>query len=57
MTTMTIGFIGLGRIGKALAQKSVKAGNRVILSKSKGSRLTYQLRCRAGPVGFCGHRS
>ena len=36
MTPMTIGFIGLGRIGKALAEKSVKAGNSVILSNRRG---------------------
>jgi predicted dinucleotide-binding enzyme len=33
---MTIGFIGLGHVGKALAAKSVQAGNRVILSNRSG---------------------
>jgi D-arabinose 1-dehydrogenase-like Zn-dependent alcohol dehydrogenase len=33
---MTIGFIGTGRIGKALAEKCVKAGYPVILSNRRG---------------------
>jgi predicted dinucleotide-binding enzyme len=33
---MTIGFIGLGHVGKALAAKGVQAGNRVILSNRSG---------------------
>lgn len=33
---MAIGFIGLGHVGKALAVKRVKAGNRVILSNRRG---------------------
>jgi predicted dinucleotide-binding enzyme len=33
---ITIGFIGTGRIAKALADKSVKAGYSVVLSNSRG---------------------
>jgi predicted dinucleotide-binding enzyme len=33
---MTIGFIGTGRIGRALAEKCVKAGYAVILSNRRG---------------------
>jgi predicted dinucleotide-binding enzyme len=33
---MTIGFIGLGHVGKALAEKSLQVGNHVILSNRRG---------------------
>jgi predicted dinucleotide-binding enzyme len=33
---MTIGFIGLGHVGKALAEKSVQVGNHFILSNQRG---------------------
>jgi len=36
MTLLTIGFIGLGHVGKALAAKSAQAGNRVLLSNRSG---------------------
>ena len=54
MTTMTIGFIGLGRIGKALAQKSVKAGNRVILSNRRGTGSLTSYVAELGPLASAG---
>jgi predicted dinucleotide-binding enzyme len=38
-TPMTIGFIGLGHVGKALAEKSVQVGNHVILSNRRVAEL------------------
>jgi predicted dinucleotide-binding enzyme len=35
-TPITIGFIGLGHVGKALAEKSVQVGNHFILSNQRG---------------------
>jgi len=54
MTTMSIGFIGLGRIGKALAQKSVKAGNRVILSNRRGPGSVTSYVAELGPLASAG---
>jgi predicted dinucleotide-binding enzyme len=36
MTPLTIGFIGLGHVGQALATKSVQAGNHVLLINRSG---------------------
>jgi predicted dinucleotide-binding enzyme len=53
-TNMTIGFIGLGRIGKALAEKSVRAGNRVILSNRRGPASLTAYVAELGPLAAAG---
>jgi predicted dinucleotide-binding enzyme len=54
MTPLTIGFIGLGHVGKALAAKSVQAGNRVILSNRSGSDSLPGYVAELGPVATAG---
>lgn len=54
MIPMTIGFIGLGRIGKALAEKSVKAGNSVILSNRRGPGSLTSYVAELGPLASAG---
>lgn len=54
MTSMTIGFIGLGRIGKALAEKSVQAGYRVILSNRRGPSSLTNYVAELGPLASAG---
>ncbi|MDF7814115.1 NADPH-dependent F420 reductase [Hymenobacter sp. YC55] len=51
---MTIGFIGLGRVGRALAVKSVQAGNRVILSNSRGPDSLTSYVAELGPLACAG---
>jgi predicted dinucleotide-binding enzyme len=51
---MTIGFIGLGRVGKALAEKSVRAGNRVILSNRSGAVSLTSYAAALGPLAAAG---
>jgi predicted dinucleotide-binding enzyme len=51
---MTIGFIGLGHVGKALAEKSVQVGNHVILSNRRvPSSLTGYV-AELGPLAAAG---
>jgi len=50
MSPLTIGFIGLGLIGKALAEKSVKAGYRVILSNRRGPGSLTDYVAELGPL-------
>jgi hypothetical protein len=47
---MTIGFIGTGRIGKALAEKCVKAGYPVIVSSRRGPGSLADYVSRLGPL-------
>lgn len=54
MTSRTIGFIGLGRIGKALAEKSVQAGNRVLLSNRRGPDSLTSYVAELGPLAAAG---
>jgi predicted dinucleotide-binding enzyme len=54
MTPMTIGFIGLGHVGKALAEKSVRAGNRVILSNRSGPGSLTSYVAALGPLAAAG---
>jgi predicted dinucleotide-binding enzyme len=51
---MTIGFIGLGHVGKALAAKSVQAGNRVILSNRRGPDSLASYVAELGPLAAAG---
>jgi predicted dinucleotide-binding enzyme len=54
MTPITIGFIGLGHVGKALAEKSVQAGNRVILSNRRGPGSLAGYVAELGPLASAG---
>lgn len=54
MTSITIGFIGLGHVGKALAAKSVQAGNRVILSNRRGPDSLTSYVAALGPLASAG---
>jgi predicted dinucleotide-binding enzyme len=54
MTPITIGFIGLGHVGKALAKKSVQAGNRVILSNRRGPGSLAGYVAELGPLASAG---
>jgi predicted dinucleotide-binding enzyme len=51
---MTIGFIGLGHVGKALAAKGVQAGNRVILSNRSGPGSLTDYVAALGPLASVG---
>ncbi|MBD0256597.1 MAG: NADPH-dependent F420 reductase [Cytophagales bacterium] len=50
MSKKTIGFIGAGRIGRALAEKFVKAGYRIILSNRQGPGSLTNYVHRLGPL-------
>ncbi|WP_324678199.1 NADPH-dependent F420 reductase [Hymenobacter sp. GOD-10R] len=54
MSPITIGFIGLGRVGKALAEKSMRAGNRVLLSNSRGPASLTSYVAELGPLASAG---
>lgn len=54
MTSITIGFIGLGHVGKALAAKSVQAGNRVLLSNQRGPSSLTSYVAALGPLASAG---
>jgi len=54
MTPITIGFIGLGHVGKALATKSVQAGNRVLLSNRSGPDSLTGYVAELGPLAAAG---
>lgn len=54
MTPLTIGFIGLGHVGKALAAKSVQAGCRVLLSNSSGPASLTGYVAELGPLAASG---
>ncbi|GLY03026.1 MULTISPECIES: NAD(P)-binding domain-containing protein [Actinoplanes] len=45
----TIGFIGTGRIGGALAQLAVDAGHHIVLSNSRGPQSLHDTVARLGP--------
>jgi len=51
---MTIGFIGLGHVGQALAAKSAQAGNRVILSNQRGPGSLTGYVATLGPLASAG---
>jgi predicted dinucleotide-binding enzyme len=51
---MTIGFIGLGHVGKALAEKSVQVGNYVILSNRRGPSSLTDYVAELGPLASAG---
>jgi predicted dinucleotide-binding enzyme len=51
---MTIGFIGLGHVGKALAEKSVQVGNHVILSNQRGPSSLTGYVAELGPLASAG---
>jgi predicted dinucleotide-binding enzyme len=51
---MTIGFIGLGHVGQALAAKSVQAGNRVIVSNRRGPGSLAGYVAELGPLASAG---
>jgi predicted dinucleotide-binding enzyme len=51
---MTIGFIGLGHVGKALAKKSVQVGNHVILSNRRGPSSLTGYVAELGPLAAAG---
>jgi predicted dinucleotide-binding enzyme len=51
---MTIGFIGLGHVGKALAEKSVQAGNHVLLSNQRGPASLTSYVAALGPLAAAG---
>jgi predicted dinucleotide-binding enzyme len=54
MTPITIGFIGLGHVGKALAAKCVQAGNRVLLSNRRGPSSLTNYVAELGPLAAAG---
>lgn len=51
---MNIGFIGAGRIGRALAQKFILGGHHVILSNSRGKESLADLVGNLGPLASAG---
>jgi predicted dinucleotide-binding enzyme len=54
MTPMTIGFIGLGHVGQALAIKSVQAGYCVLLSNQRGPGSLARYVAELGPLATAG---
>ena len=54
MSSATIGFIGAGRIGQALARKCVKAGYPVIVSNRRGPQSLGDLVAELGPLAAAG---
>jgi predicted dinucleotide-binding enzyme len=54
MTSLTIGFIGLGHVGQALATKSVQAGNHVLLINRSGPGSLTGYVAELGPLAAAG---
>ena len=50
MSSLTIGFIGLGHVGQALAEKSVQAGHHVRLSNRRGPASLADYAATLGPL-------
>jgi len=51
---MTIGFIGLGHVSKALAKKGVQAGNHFVLSNRRGPNSLTSYVSELGPLVSAG---
>ncbi len=45
----TVGFIGSGQIGRALARLAIEAGHQVVLSNSRGPETLADLAAELGP--------
>jgi phosphoglycerate dehydrogenase-like enzyme len=46
---ITVGFIGSGRIGSAIARLAIEAGHQVVLSNSRGPETLADLAAELGP--------
>ena len=50
----TVGFIGSGQIGSAIARLAIAAGHQVMLSNSRGPETLADTAAELGPTAFRG---